>query len=266
MASVAVAVGSVALYFSAQKQPAPWANSCAVSAKGQEVRIDPAQMRNAAIIVAVAQRRGLPTRASEIALATAWQESQLRNLDYGDRDSLGLFQQRPSQGWGTAEQVRDPYYAANAFYAALVKVKNWQTRDPGDVAQAVQKSGYPDAYDKRVAGATLLAQALTGDLPRTLTCSEQDPGQPDLAGLKAFGAASLPNGTTMTSTDAVLRITTPEAAQARSAAAVMVAHASKFGITKVALDGTSWTHRWPGESGWADDVALNERTVVVRLG
>ena len=69
-------------------------------------------------------------------MATAYQETGIRNLDYGDRDSVGLFQQRPSQGWGTAEQLMDPHYATGRFYDALVKIKNWKTGDINDVAQA----------------------------------------------------------------------------------------------------------------------------------
>ena len=91
-------------------------------------------------------RRGLPARAASIALATAYQESKLRNLDHGDRDSLGLFQQRPSQGWGTAKQIQDPYYATNAFYDALVKIDGYQTMRITEAAQEVQRSGFPEAY------------------------------------------------------------------------------------------------------------------------
>jgi hypothetical protein len=93
------------------------------------------QARNASTIVAAAVRRDLPARAATIALATAMQESKLRNLDYGDRDSLGLFQQRPSQGWGTRAQVLDPSHAANAFYDALTKIDNYQRLNINDVAQ-----------------------------------------------------------------------------------------------------------------------------------
>src|SRR6478752_5974491 len=82
--------------------------SCRAVASGQEVTFTPEQMANAATITAVAVRRGLPARAATIALATAIQESKLRNIRFGDRDSLGLFQQRPSQGWGTEEQILDP--------------------------------------------------------------------------------------------------------------------------------------------------------------
>ncbi|MFJ1939102.1 hypothetical protein ACIOGZ_41430 [Kitasatospora sp. NPDC088160] len=106
------------------------------------------QVRNASTITNVARTRGLSPRAAVIAVATAMQESTLENLDHGDRDSIGLFQQRPSQGWGTTAQITDPVYASNKFYDSLIKTNNWQTRPLTQVAQAVQGSGFPDAYAK----------------------------------------------------------------------------------------------------------------------
>ena len=88
---------------------------------GLSMTLTAEQVANAATIAQVGRDRGLPERAVVIALATAQQESRLRNLDYGDRDSLGLFQQRPSAGWGTEAQVQDPVYAANKFYDHLVE-------------------------------------------------------------------------------------------------------------------------------------------------
>jgi hypothetical protein len=110
-----------------------------------------------------------------IALATALQESALRNLDHGDRDSLGLFQQRPSQSWGSAQEVTDPAYAANIFYEHLAKVRDYTELPLTVAAQRVQRSGYPDAYAKHEPGATLLAAALTGTSAASLTCE----GRPD---------------------------------------------------------------------------------------
>lgn len=113
------------------------------------------QTANARVILAVGQQRAIPARGLLIALMTAAQESGLRNLDHGDRDSLGLFQQRPSQGWGTPEQVRDPAFAAAAFYGGpgsptgnpgLLNLAGWQTMPLAAAAQAVQRSAYPDAY------------------------------------------------------------------------------------------------------------------------
>ncbi|MFW3170886.1 hypothetical protein [Geodermatophilus sp. CPCC 206100] len=121
------------------------------------------QIGNARTIAQVARDRGLPERAVVIALATAMQESGLRNLDYGDRDSLGLFQQRPSQGWGTPEQVQDPVYAAGKFYDGLVRVPNWQTGELTLVADAVQRSAFPLAYGKWASLAEELTMATASD-------------------------------------------------------------------------------------------------------
>lgn len=130
----------------------------------------PEQAVNAATIAAVGTGRGMPERAVAIALATALQESGLLNIEHGDRDSLGLFQQRPSQGWGTAKQILDPAYAAGMFYAHLAKVRDYETLPLTVAAQRVQRSGYPEAYAKHETDATLLAAALTGQAAATLTC------------------------------------------------------------------------------------------------
>ncbi|MFE7528085.1 hypothetical protein ACFU7Y_20555 [Kitasatospora sp. NPDC057542] len=108
------------------------------------------QRRNAATITNVARTRNLSPRAAVIAVATAMQESTLENLTHGDRDSLGLFQQRPSQGWGSATQITDPVYASNGFYDVLVKTRDWQTRPLTDVAADVQRPDerYRKAYAK----------------------------------------------------------------------------------------------------------------------
>jgi hypothetical protein len=136
---------------------------CALPATG--IRLTGEQIGNARTIAQVGYERGLPERAVVIALATAMQESRLRNLDYGDRDSLGLFQQRPSQGWGTPEQVQDPVYAAGEFYERLVQVPDWQTGELTLVADAVQRSAFPFAYGKWSA----LAVELTSSLGPTAT-------------------------------------------------------------------------------------------------
>lgn len=137
---------------------------------GTSYEFTPEQAANAATISAVGTSRELPERAVTIALATALQESSLRNIGHGDRDSLGLFQQRPSQGWGTEEQIQDPVYAAGEFYEHLVKVEDYEQLPLTVAAQRVQRSGYPEAYAKHEPDATLLAAALTGRSAATLTC------------------------------------------------------------------------------------------------
>jgi murein DD-endopeptidase MepM/ murein hydrolase activator NlpD len=116
------------------------------------------QLANAHTIITVGAQRGIPARGWIIALATAMQESGLRNLAGGDRDSLGLFQQRPSQGWGIPAQLRDPTYVVGKFYDKLATVTGWQTMPVTQAAQAVQLSAYPDAYAKWENDAALLVQ------------------------------------------------------------------------------------------------------------
>ena len=120
---------------------------------------------NAQIIIDVGRSLGVPDRGIIIALAAAMQESSLRNIDYGDRDSVGLFQQRPSTGWGTVAQLTTPSYAAQLFYGGpsnpnkgktrgLLDISGWQSMTLTQAAQAVQISAYPDAYAKWEASAT----------------------------------------------------------------------------------------------------------------
>lgn len=126
-------------------------------AAAPEIGLDAEQVENARIIIGVGRSLGVPDRGIAIALATAMVESWIRNLDWGDRDSLGLFQQRPSTGWGTPDEVRDPARAATAFFTGvsgpdglitrgLLDVPGWQSMDFGSAAQAVQVSAYPERY------------------------------------------------------------------------------------------------------------------------
>ncbi|WP_033215499.1 C40 family peptidase [Streptomyces virginiae] len=147
----------------------------------QNVRVEglelPAeQIPHAKTIVATGIAMKVPERGQVVALATAIQESRLRNLTYGDRDSLGLFQQRPSMGWGTPEQIRDPVYASTRFYKGLLEVNGWQQMTITQAAQAVQRSGYPDAYAQWEPLARALQQAIVKTLPNG---GQAQPGQPD---------------------------------------------------------------------------------------
>jgi hypothetical protein len=166
---------------------------CVVTAGGSTARLEPEQMASAATVAAVGIRRSLPTQAIVVALTTASQESKLQNLRGGDRDSLGLFQQRPSQGWGTAEQLMDPRYATKVFYDALLKVKGWQELSVAQAAQAVQKSADGTAYARWEDRSRLLATALTGDATGAVGCTIVDPpaqrGAPAAAAL-AEGVAA----------------------------------------------------------------------------
>ncbi|GIF74114.1 M23 family metallopeptidase [Asanoa siamensis] len=128
--------------------------------------LSPDQARNAAVIVTVGERMRVPVRGWVIAVATALQESSLINHGNlgpaNDHDSLGLFQQRPSQGWGTPAQIMNPEYAAGKFYEALLRVPGWERLPLTDAAQRVQRSAFPDAYAKHEARATQIVAAYTG--------------------------------------------------------------------------------------------------------
>lgn len=196
--------------------------------------LDPDQAQNAAIITAVGIRRGMPDHAVTIALATALQESDLKNLPYGDRDSLGLFQQRPSEGWGTAAQVMDPAYAAGAFYARLAQIRGWDALPVSQAAQLVQSSANPDAYARWESEARALAIATTGEQPAALTCQLGDfagaaprPGALTAAADAELGAGALSNP--------------PSAKAGWQAAAWAVAHAYNYHLTSVTYDGRRWT-------------------------
>jgi murein DD-endopeptidase MepM/ murein hydrolase activator NlpD len=126
------------------------------------------QLGNATAIVTVGRQKNIPPRGWVIAVATALQESSLRNLSHGDRDSVGLFQQRPSQGWGTPAQLQDPTYAAGKFYDALTQVEGWQQMTVTNAAQAVQKSALPDAYAKWETDATTIVAGISGMPPGAL--------------------------------------------------------------------------------------------------
>ena len=162
---------------------------CRAEADGR-VSLEVEQMANAATITAVGVRLELPDRAVRVALATALQESKLRNLphlgEHNDHDSVGLFQQRPSQGWGSVEQLTDPRYAAERFYRALAGVAGWQDLRLTEAAQRVQRSAFPEAYAQWEPAAEVLATALLGDQPGAVRC--RVPPDPPTGGHSAAAA------------------------------------------------------------------------------
>lgn len=144
---------------------------CIATSRQGAISLSPEQAQHAATIAATARQRGLPMRASTVALATAIQESKLENLSGGDHDSAGLFQQRPSQGWGSFDQVTDPAYATARFFDALILVSNWEQMAITDAAQAVQRSAYPDAYADHATDARILTSTFHGTAGAALTCT-----------------------------------------------------------------------------------------------
>jgi hypothetical protein len=223
--------------------------SCRAVALGHDVSFTPEQSANAATITAIALRRGLPARAATIANATAIQESKLRNIRFGDRDSLGLFQQRPSQGWGTEKQILDPVYATNKFYDALTKISGYQTMEITKVAQMVQRSATPQAYADHEQEGRILASTLAGHSPGGFGCRLND------------AKVSRPAATIATDLTAELGVpavvqgqdihaTGRNAQLAWAAGSWAVAHAEADGITSVTVGDRAWT-RERGSNAWS---------------
>jgi hypothetical protein len=147
---------------------------CEAKVGGRTVSLTLEQAENVSLMAAISVQRGMPARAATIAIATSAQESKLYNVEQGDRDSVGLFQQRPSQGWGTRQDLLNPYYSINAFYDALAKVDGYESMAITEAAQLVQRSAFPDAYAQHESDARVLASALTGNSPRAFSCVVDD--------------------------------------------------------------------------------------------
>jgi hypothetical protein len=281
---VVLAVIGGAAYVAVQRGigPLPDPKRCLAEADDHTVAMSIEQAENASIIAAVAERRGLPARAISIAIATAYQESKLQNLDSGDRDSLGLFQQRPSQGWGTAKQIMDPYYASNAFYDALVKVDGYESMEITEAAQQVQRSAFPEAYAAHEKDGRTIASAMSGYSRAAFSCTtdEEDLERQDMtrSGLtpraeavradmkKAFGDLSLggfaPDGVDnghMTGSahyqgraiDVFFRpVSQTDTRRGWVLAHYLVANADRLHIAHVIFDARIWTAGSQSEDGW----------------
>jgi hypothetical protein len=260
---LALIAGGVVLWASYNKSPLPIQDRCEATAGGRTTAVDPEQARNAAIIAGMSIQRGLIPRAASIALATAYQESGIRNLDYGHADSLGLFQQRPSKGWGTQAQIMDPWYSARSFYRAMEQVKGWKTKDINDVAQAVQRSAYPEAYRRHVPNARTLASSLTGETPASFTCIVNAPKTADPGGMSDFLVKTLGSHTIRVATSAnVLTVTADNPIQAWAVAHLAIANTATYGLTSVTIGPYSWTHSPTALAQWVGTGPTDTASVV----
>ena len=237
-------------------------NACYLQVDGAEepLRLTNEQARNASIIVAESYNRGLSEQAAVIALATAWQESGLRNLNYGDRDSLGLFQQRPSYDWGTKEQIMDPWYSSGRFYEELVKFDGWENTDVNDIAQKVQRSGHPEAYRKHETNARALAGAFRGSREGVFACINRDASGTD-HGVLDKEVAAVP-GVKLQDNGSDLTMTASNADSAWSATHLAIANAADLGVEKVVVGGNEWKQ---GERTWKDVRPVSGESVTVTI-
>jgi hypothetical protein len=259
-----VAVAMVALLVVALRHwvisgngPIQAAPGCGVA--GVAYDFTPDQAANAAVISGVGLQRGLSDHAVTIALAVSMQESKLRNLDYGDADSVGLFQQRPSQGWGPADKLQQPRFAAGRFYDVLVTVHDWQTRPLTDVAQAVQRSAYPDAYAQWEQTAQGMSNALTGARPAGLSCNYPKPAHGDAATARTELMADL--AVTPQEGPTTLDTTVATRQGGWRVASWAVANGQRFGVTEVHYAGKVW--RRNAQSWKIDKTASATRVHIV---
>ena len=241
------------------------------------VALDFGQAADAATIAGVAVRNHLPSRALTIAYATAWQESKLENLTYGDRDSVGIFQQRPSQGWGSTAELEDPVYATQAFLNKLVQVPAYQTIPVYQAAQDVQASADGYAYQQYATTGQLMAADYT-TAPHAVTCwyspDAQAAAQNVSPRLNLTGAAkeldhvfgtpgdagSALTGVTRLSSETADQVV-PVAGAGWTVADWLVANASSYGITQVSYDGYQWTASLT-ETSWQADPAASVSGIV----
>ncbi len=237
---------------------------CVAEVGDVRAQVDLEQARWAALMAAIAQKRGLPPRATTIAIATAFQESKIHNIDFGDRDSVGLFQQRPSQGWGTVEQILDPPYSIGKFYDGLVKVTGYESMAITDAAQQVQRSGHPGAYAQHEDYARALASSLRGYSPAEFHCVVNPRGNGNSSAAaqdvrEAFGLDVVVDGD-----DLQVPLTGDAAdvnARGWAVAHYLVANAASLGLTQVRFDGNLWTAE-DSDQGWTDDPKSFTSTVV----
>jgi len=251
---------------------------CQAGTGDNAIALDFEQAANAATIAGVAVHQQLPGRALTVAYATAFQESKLENLSYGDRDSVGIFQQRPSEGWGTAAQLQDPAFAARAFFRELVKVPNYAKIPVYEAAQSVQKSAYGYAYQQYAQTGAHLAAYYTA-APHAVTCWYNPSTQAANQGVStklnlsgavkgledAFGKPG--HGQLLTG---ISRAGAGESATATVRTATrggwpvanwLVTNASSYGITQVSYAGYRWTAGLT-ETSWQADSAASAGGIV----
>ncbi|MFL6060423.1 MAG: hypothetical protein ACJ72E_04255 [Marmoricola sp.] len=271
LATIAI-IGGIAIAIWRGTGPLPDPEQCEATVAGRTVPLSTEQGRNAALIAAIGVQRGLPARAVSIALATAYQESKIRNLAGGDRDSIGLFQQRPSQGWGTPAQIRDEHYSINKFYEALEKIHGYETMRITEAAQEVQRSGYPEAYEEHAPDARALASALTGySTGGAFTCVWHTPKGHSTASVAqsslddAFGTVGAAR--TGSRQDFTISVDAGIEGNRRgwAYAQYLVAMAGPLKIHEVTYDGRTWKTGRASEKGWQRSTASPTK-VSVSLG
>jgi hypothetical protein len=256
---VVVALVAGGVYLAVRHVPAILGQTGCTAGSGRAaVALDPQQAQIAATIAGVAYHRGMPSRAVTVAYATAMQETHLHDPNYGDRDSVGVFQQRPSEGWGPPAKLINPVYASTRFFEALAQVHNYQKMPVYKAAQAVQHSADGSAYQQYQTLASQLTSAFTGAAPRGVWCwpaghthgsAELNPAR--RAVVRAFGPLAAQDAASGGDAPS-LTVQVPHSSVGWAVAAWLVTHAGQFRLHEVRYAG----FRWPaptGHTGWVKD-------------
>ncbi len=238
-----------------QVKPLLTGTGCQAVAGRVTMPLDTEQAGIAATIAGVAHQRGLPPRAVTVAYAAALQESKMHNLDYGDRDSVGVFQQRPSEGWGPRRKLEDPVFATTRFFQVLITVPGYRHLPVYKAAQAVQHSADGAAYSQYQGQAGRLARAFTGQQARAVWCWSPSAA----AGRAKLGAASQALAVTFgpvhgrqadpPAVGRALLVRAHGQAMGWAVAAWLVTHAQQYRIHQVRFAGYQWLAS-TGTSGW----------------
>lgn len=226
-------------------------DGCLVHGGEFDVPLSTGQAGLAATIAGVANHRAMPVRAVSIAYATALQESGLENLPYGDRDSVGVFQQRPSQGWGTRRQLLDPIYATTRFFAALAAIPGYFRLPIYQAAQDVQRSADGSAYIQYAPQSAVMATGFTGTAPRSVWCWYESgiSGRGHLAAADKKLAAAFGRLKVRHIGDPTMAIKVPDRAAGWAVACWLVTHATSYRVRTVRFAGYQWLESH-GQKGW----------------
>ncbi len=235
-------------------EPPQIGTGCLVKATDFDVPLSAGQAGIASTIAGVAHVRALPTRAVTIAYATALQESDLENLPYGDRDSVGVFQQRPSQGWGTRQELLNPIYATTQFFAALAKIPGYLKLPVSKAAQDVQRSADGSAYGQYADEGAAMADGFAGHQGRSVYCwyGSGISGHSDLAGADRDLVAAFGGARVRYVGDPVMAIPVSSHTAGWGVAFWLVTHAASYHISTVRYAGYQWTAAH-GQRGWRKD-------------
>jgi len=256
---VVVALVAGGVYLAVRHVPALLGETgCTAGSGHAAVALDPQQAQIAATIAGVAYHRGMPSRAVTVAYATAMQETHLHDPSYGDRDSVGVFQQRPSQGWGPASKLISPVYASTRFFQALAQVHGYRQMPVYKAAQAVQHSADGYAYQQYQTLASQLTPAFTGTAPRGVWCwpgarnhatARLNPAR--RAVVRAFGPLAARKAASGGDAPS-LSVLVPQSSVGWAVAAWLVTHAGQFRLHEVRYAGFRWPAP-PGHPGWVKD-------------